>query len=120
MSKRFIIKLRGYLGQSAHHERKIRILNRMLTGRVVDAAKDVGKMITYEADQRHADLLMRDYGPEPGKNKSELIMMLEDHRNEDLVTLTGKILMCGYSGQSEGRQAPWDKPAYIGSSRSAV
>ena len=27
VSKRFIITLRGYLGQSAHHERKIRILN---------------------------------------------------------------------------------------------
>ena len=89
MSKRFIIKLRGYRGQNAHHERKIRILNRMLTWRVADAAKDVGKMITYEADQRHADLLMRGYGPEPGKNKNELIMMMKNYRNEAPLPYTG-------------------------------
>ena len=89
VSKRFIIKLRGYLGQSAHHERKIRILNRMLTWRVADAAKDVGKMVTYEADQRHADLLMRGYHPEPGKNKNELIMMMKNYRNEAPLPYTG-------------------------------
>ena len=73
VSQRFIIKRTGYLGPAAHHKLEITILNRVLTWRVADAAKGLGEMITYEADQRHADILMRDYGLEPGKSKGKQV-----------------------------------------------
>ena len=69
VSKRFIMKLRGYLGPSSRHKQEMRILNRVLTWRVADASRNEPEMLTYEADQRHADLLVGDYGLEMGKSK---------------------------------------------------
>ena len=37
--------------------------------------KEAAKMITDEADQQHANILMRDYGPEQGK--SEVVAMVD-------------------------------------------
>ena len=54
LSERFIIKDRGILGAGGLHE--IRILNRVITCH--PAKPGCPEMLTYEADQRHADLLM--------------------------------------------------------------
>ena len=54
LSERFIIKDRGILGADGLHE--ISILNRLITYH--PAKPGCPKMLTYEADQRHADLLM--------------------------------------------------------------
>ena len=53
-----IIKDRGVLGADGLHE--IRILNRVITYHPAKLA--CPEMLTYEADQRHADLLMAAYG----------------------------------------------------------
>ena len=58
LSERFIIKDRGIL--SADGLREIRFLNRFLTYH--PAKPRCPEMLTYEADQRHADLLMAAYG----------------------------------------------------------
>ena len=58
LSERFIIKDRGILGADGLHE--IRILNRVITYH--PAKPGCPEMLTYEADQRHADLLMAAYG----------------------------------------------------------
>ena len=58
LSERFIIKDRGILGADGLHE--IRILNRVITYH--PAKPGCSEMLTYEADQRHADLLMAAYG----------------------------------------------------------
>ena len=58
LSERFIIKDRGILGADALHE--IRIFNRVITYH--PAKPGCPEMLTYEADQRHADLLMAAYG----------------------------------------------------------
>ena len=58
LSERFIIKDRGILGVDGLHE--IRILNRVITCH--PAKPGCLEMLTYEADQRHADLLMAAYG----------------------------------------------------------
>ena len=58
LSERFIIKNRGILGADGLHE--IRILNRVITYH--PAKPGCPEMLTYEADQRHADLLMAAYG----------------------------------------------------------
>ena len=55
LSERFIIKDRGILGADGLHE--IRILNRVITYH-----PGCPEMLTYEADQRDADLLMVAYG----------------------------------------------------------
>ena len=58
LSERFIIKDRGILGADGLHE--IRILNRVITYN--PAKPGCAEMLTYEADQGHADLLMAAYG----------------------------------------------------------
>ena len=58
LSERFIIKDRRILGADGLHE--IRILNRLITYH--PAKSGCPEMLTYEADQRHADLLMAVYG----------------------------------------------------------
>ena len=58
LSERFIIKDRGILGADGLHE--IRILNRVITYH--PATPGCLEMLTHEADQRHADLLMAAYG----------------------------------------------------------
>ena len=58
VSQRFIIKERGVLGPGGVNE--MRILNRVITYR--PAGDGQPEMVTYEADQRHADLLVRAYG----------------------------------------------------------
>ena len=58
LSERFIIKDRGILGADGLHE--IRILHRVITYH--PAKPGYLEMLTYEADQRHADLLMASYG----------------------------------------------------------
>ena len=58
LSERFIIKDRGILGADGLHE--ILILNRVITYH--PAKPGCPQMLTYEADQRHADLLMASYG----------------------------------------------------------
>ena len=64
--KRFLMKLRVYLGFAAHHKREMRILNRVLTWRFSEA--ECAEMITHERDTRHVDLLFRDCGLEHAKN----------------------------------------------------
>ena len=54
LSERFIIKDRGILGADGLHE--IRILNRVITYHL--AKPGCPEMLTYEEEQRHADLLM--------------------------------------------------------------
>ena len=54
LSERFIIKDRGILGADGLHE--IRILNRVITYH--PAKPGCPEMLTFEADQKHADLLM--------------------------------------------------------------
>ena len=54
------IKDRGILGADGLHE--IRILNRVITYQ--PAKPGCPEMFTYEADQRHADLLLVAYGLE--------------------------------------------------------
>ena len=58
LSERFIIKDRGIVGADGLHE--IRILNRVITYHPTKPG--CPEMLTYEADQRHADLLMAAYG----------------------------------------------------------
>ena len=58
LSERFIIKDRGILGADDLHE--IRSLNRVITYH--PSKPGCPEMLTYEADQRHADLLMAAYG----------------------------------------------------------
>ena len=58
LSERFIIKDRGILG--ADGLREIRILNSVITYH--PAKPGCPEMLTYEADHRHADLLMAEYG----------------------------------------------------------
>ena len=58
LSERFIIKERGVLGADLH---EIRILNRVITHH--PAKPGCPEMLTYEADQRHADLLRAACGP---------------------------------------------------------
>ena len=58
LSERFIIRDRGILGADGMHE--IRILNRVITYH--PAKPGCPEMLTYEADKRHADLLMAAYG----------------------------------------------------------
>ena len=58
LSERFIIKDRGILGADGLHE--IRILDRVITYH--PAQQGCAEMLTYEADPRHADLLMAAYG----------------------------------------------------------
>ena len=58
LSERFIIKDRGILG--ADGLREMRILNTVITCH--PAKPGCLEMLTYEADQRHADLLMTAYG----------------------------------------------------------
>ena len=58
LSERFIIKDRGILAADGLHE--IRILNRVITYHPAKPGRP--EMLTYEADQRHADLLMAAYG----------------------------------------------------------
>ena len=58
LSERFIIKDRGILGADGLHE--MRILNRVIAYH--PAKPGCPEMWTYEADQRHADLLMAAYG----------------------------------------------------------
>ena len=58
LSERFIIKDRGILSADGLNE--IRILNRVITCH--PAKPGCPEMLTYEADQRHADLLMAAYG----------------------------------------------------------
>ena len=58
LSERFIIKDRGILGADGLHE--IRFLNRVITYH--PAKPGCPEMLTYEADQRHADLLVAAYG----------------------------------------------------------
>ena len=60
VSKRFIMKLRGYLGPAAHHKREMCIQNRVFIWRSSEAGS--AEMITYEGDLRHVDILLRDYG----------------------------------------------------------
>ena len=72
VSQQFIVKLRGYLGSGANRKKEIRILNRVLTWRVADSPLGESEMIAYEADQRLADILIRDYGLEPGESKGRL------------------------------------------------
>ena len=68
VSKRFIMKFRGYLGPAAHHKRGMRILNRVFTRTSSEAGR--AEMITHEGDPRHVDLLfLRDYGLEDGKSR---------------------------------------------------
>ena len=69
--KRFIMTLRGNLGLAAHHSREMRILNRVLTWRSSEAGR-AGR-ITYEEDPRHENLLLRDYGVEPGKSRGKTV-----------------------------------------------
>ena len=54
LSERFIVKDRGFLGADGLHE--IRILNRVITYHLANPG--CPEMLTYEADQRHADLLI--------------------------------------------------------------
>ena len=54
LSERFIIKDRGILGADGLHE--IRILNRVITYH--PAKPGCPEMLTFEADQRHVDLLI--------------------------------------------------------------
>ena len=58
LSERFITKDRGILGADGSHE--IRIFNRVITHH--PAKPGCPEMLTYEADQRHTDLLMAAYG----------------------------------------------------------
>ena len=71
LSEPFIIKDRGILGADGLHE--IRILNRVITYH--PAKPGCPEMLTYEADQRHADLLMAAYG----LNASWLGIHWQDH-----------------------------------------
>ena len=69
--KRFIMTLRGNLGLAAHHSREMRILNRVLTWRSSEAGR--AERITCEEDPRHENLLLRDYGVEPGKSRVKTV-----------------------------------------------
>ena len=57
--KRFLIKDRGILGPDKHDLKEIRLLNRII------AWEDSG--IRYEADQRHAEILIKALGLENAK-----------------------------------------------------
>ena len=60
LKERFLIKVRGILGPASSDCRSIRILNRVLTW--IPATGSAPDTITYEADQRHADLIRQHYG----------------------------------------------------------
>ena len=72
--KRFIMTLRGNLGPAAHHSREMRILNRVLTWRSSEAGR--AERITCEEDPRNENLLLRDYGVEPGKSWVKTVQYL--------------------------------------------
>ena len=54
MKERYLLKARGRLGPDARDHKEIRILNR-----IIEWAEEG---IWYEADQRHADIIVRDIG----------------------------------------------------------
>ena len=60
LRQRFIIKVRAILGPEPGHDKEVRMLNRVITYRVGTHGKP--DVVTYEADQRHADLLTKAYG----------------------------------------------------------
>ena len=55
VSKRFIIKLRGYLGPNAHHKMEIRILNGACIWKFRYRQR-IEEMVTSEAGQWHANI----------------------------------------------------------------
>ena len=66
--ERFIIKERGVLGPGGVNE--MRILNRVIS--YFPAGAGTPEMITYEADQRHADLLVTAYGLDGNSNPKKV------------------------------------------------
>ena len=62
LQKQYELKLRATLGPDAHDDKDVRILNR-----VVQWTQDG---ITYEPDQRHADIVVRELGLAKAKGVS--------------------------------------------------
>ena len=76
LSERFIIKDQGILGADGLHD--IRILNRVITYH--PAKPGCPEMLTYEADQRHADLLMAACGlTASSKGETKQLAWLDIH-----------------------------------------
>jgi hypothetical protein len=83
IQRKFEVKLRGRLGPEDGDEKSIRILNR-----VVEWGEEG---ITYEADQRHAEIVMKDLGLDEG-TRSVMNGAERDERThaEDAGELVGK------------------------------
>ena len=96
LSERFIIKDRGILGADGLHE--IRILNRVITYH--PAKPGCPEMLTYEADQRHADLNVSSKGKPIPWDKANFLArhplagpFLDEKRR---VEFRGKCMRCLY------------------------
>ena len=64
IKEKFEVKIRGRLGPGVNDQKSIRILNRIL-----EWSQDG---LWYEADQRHAEIFVKDLGLEHDKVRSEL------------------------------------------------
>ena len=79
ISERFEVKFRGRLGPEDHDEKSIRILNRVVQW--------VSDGINYEADQRHAEIIVRDLGY-TGNTNSVITPCTAHTKDEDETPLT--------------------------------
>lgn len=88
LRKRFIVKNRGVLGPGQNEVREMRILNRVLVYH--RAEPGAPERITYEADQRYAELLCNSYGLRGNPRKKPSIWDKASYVNRH--PLTGKSL----------------------------